>query len=579
MTGGKSSTFVLVQKPKTGWREPSRAFDYLLELPNKRLLKPREELREAVPTETVSGGDVVMAGAKGEASVPAVGDTSVEKDGESGQGEQAQGAPYQRNSEPVFSTLDGSSEQTSGYNGDAEDEAPKQTATAQKFNVGVEGEGPTPEVGAEAELDDDELLAGEERETEGKEQDTSVPAREAGGSTGPYSSRTCIHKAKTLREGTETVHPHPTDAEKVIFTYQYTNAAGGVFVQETEIPEVMPAPANTSDEPGSIIVPDVETSKVPRTKKGSPWVPVPGTSRHEWVRGTGDQQETWRIVIFFRRLTRDTYAYQDIYINTNMLNNVDPNDKRFRTSYNKWILQFARRRDAMYTQKVARVHWSVAERRALYTAINTFCAKFGIHRFGFTEDCKLSTAQLQLMADAVNAAPNPLRVAPRGVDAVRGQIISAHDKAQPKNKAIFDLTARAIALRARLATGEAVSRAQRKPRLAIALAEFPVDAQVAAAAAPSTPSSRKRKRVAPVQDSDEEPSSSELSSPTASQVGGHDGVGEDTWMTTDEEIWSGESEEGNWSDTSEEVVSGEDEGQWAVKEVVSSPPAKKMRIA
>lgn len=360
-------------------------------------------------------------------------------------------------------------------------------------------------------------------------------------------------------------------------TYRYTDAAGNAYVQETELPEVVRAPANASDKPGSILVPDVETSKVPRTKKGSPWVPVPGTSRHEWTRGGGEQRETWRVIVFFRRLDRDTHAYQDMYVNTNMLRNVDPNDKRFRTSYNKWILQFARRRDATYTQKVARVHWSVAERQALYTGINSFCAKFCIHRFGFTEDCKLSTKQLQLMADGVNSAPNPLRTTPRGVDAVRGQIISAHNRAQPKNKAIFDLLGRAVALRARTARGEVIPRAERKPHAAIALSEFPVEPP-AAAAGSLTSGGRKRKRAAIVEKSDEEPSSSELSSPPASDVGENDGLSVETWMTTDEEIVPGESEEGNWSDTSEEVLSGEDEGEWAVvEEVASSPPAKKAR--
>lgn len=346
-------------------------------------------------------------------------------------------------------------------------------------------------------------------------------------------------------------------------------------MQKTELPQVVSTLTNASGKSGSILCPDVETSKVPRKRKDSPWVPVPGTSRHEWTRNIDDKQETWRVAIFFRRLDRDTHAYQDIYINTNMLSNVDPNDKAFKTSYNKWVLQFARRRDATYTQKVARVHWSVAERRVLYTGINSFCAKFGIHRFGFTEDCKLSTRQLQLMADAVNAASNPLRTTPRGVDAVRGQIISAHNKTQPKNKEIFDLLGTAMALRARLATGEVISRAERKPRAAIAPSEFPVEPPVAAVES-LKPGGRKRKRGAVVKDSDGEPTSSELSSPPGSEVGGDKDVGEDTWMTTDEEIWQGESEEGSWSDTIEEVGSGEDGDEWAVvEEVASSPPATK----
>lgn len=373
------------------------------------------------------------------------------------------------------------------------------------------------------------------------------------------------------------MRPHPTDAKKVIVTYQFTDAAGGNFVQETEMPEVVPAPANACTDPGSIIVPDVEASKVPRTKKGMSWAPVPGTSRYEWTRGDGDQQEVWRIVVFFRRLSRDTNKYQDIYINTNMLNSVDPNNKKFRTSYNKWILQFARRRDATYTQKVARVHWNVAERRALYAAINAFCNKFGINKFGFSDDCKLSTKQLQLIADAVNTAENSLRTAPRGVDAVRGQIISAHDKAQPKNKAIFDLTVTAVAQRSRIKKGEVVPRAERKPQFAIPLAEFPVDPPMITASS-NTSSGRKRKRDTIAEDSGEQPSCSELSSQPVSNDGGNDGVSEDTWMTTDEDIQPGEREKDHWSNPDRSMLPGENKGEWVQgKELLSSPPAKKAR--
>jgi hypothetical protein len=359
-----------------------------------------------------------------------------------------------------------------------------------------------------------------------------------------------------LREGTESIRPHPTDASKVIVTYQYTSPEGNNYIQETEMPEVVVQPTNAAEESGSIIVPDVEASKVPRTKKGSPWVPVPGTSRYEWTRGNGNQQETWRIAVFFRRLNRGTHEYEDIYINTGMLTTVDPNDIKFRTSYNKWVLQFARRRDATYTNKVARVHWNVAERRALYTTVNAFCAMYGVNNFGFTNGCKLSANRLQAMADTVNTVANPLRAAPRGIDAVRGQIISAHAKAQPKNKEIFDLRVKAAALRARIDAGEIPSRAERKPQFAIPLSEFPVNPP-AAATAPSTVRNKKRKRTAVVEDTEEQ-SSSGMSSPPESEPG------EDKWMTTDEEILPDEGDDDNWTDADEEAT--------------SSPPAKRLRL-
>jgi hypothetical protein len=323
---------------------------------------------------------------------------------------------------------------------------------------------------------------------------------------------------------------------------------------------MVPAPANTSRGSGSIIFPGVEASTVPRALRGSPWSPIPGTSGYEWTRGDGDKKKTWRINVFFRRLDRDTYACQDVYVNTNLLKSVDPNNKQFRNAYNKWVLQFARRQDAGYTQKVARVHWNAAERRALFTAINVFCSKFGIHKFGFVEGCRMSAEQLQLMADAVNASPNPSRSEPRGVDAVRGQITSAHNKSQPKNKAIFDLLAKGAAFRARMAGGETIPEAEQKPKAAIPLSEFPADPPVTATP-PLIPGGEKRKRIAAVEET--EPSSSELSSPSASGIGGNQGV------------QPGGSEERNWSDTSE-VLSGERQ-RVEVKEEMASPPSKKVR--
>lgn len=198
----------------------------------------------------------------------------------------------------------------------------------------------------------------------------------------------------------------------------------------------------------------------------------------------------------------------------------------------------ARRQDANYTQKVARVHWNAAERCALYTAINVFCAKFGIQNFGFATECKLSTKQLQIMADAVNAVSNPSGLDPRGIDAVRGQITSARNKSPPKNKAVFDLLAKGTDFRARMSGGEAIPETERKPKTATPLSEFPVGPSVAATP-PLTPDSKKRKRAAVVEET--ELSSSELSSPVLSEFGGDRSVRKDTGTTTGEKI-----EPGGW---------------------------------
>lgn len=381
-------------------------------------------------------------------------------------------------------------------------------------------------------------------------EDVSTPAPSSPSvplSASPCPVQASKHRSKALRQGSESIRFHPTDPTKLIVTYHVT-VDGKPYYQKTEIPKVIPMPADVPSSGDSVIFPNVEASTVPRTPKSSPWTPVPGSAGYEWTRGEGDEKKAWRINIFFRRLSRDTHAFEDIYVNVNHLKNVDPNNSTFRTVYNKWVLQIARRQDANYTQKVARVHWNAAERRALYTAINAFCARFGIHRFGFADECKLSTNALQMMADAVNAAPNPSRCDARGIDAVRGQITSAHNKSPPKNKAVFDLLAQSTGFRARMAAGEVIPKAVRKPKAAISRAEFPLDTPVPGTPR-STPDSKKRKRTAAVEET--EPPGSELSSPAVSELGESCGSREDTEMTADEEAELGESGDGQWVEVEE----------------------------
>lgn len=141
------------------------------------------------------------------------------------------------------------------------------------------------------------------------------------------------------------------------------------------------------------------------------------------------------------------------------------------------------------------------------------------------------------MADAVNAVPNPSRLETRGIDAVHGQISSAHNKSQPKNKAIYDLLAKGTEFRARTSGGEAISEAELKPKAAIPLPDFPVDHPVTTTP-PSTPGSRKSKRT--IASEATEPSSSELSSPAVSELG------EDPETTADENTEPGKSGDGQW---------------------------------
>ncbi|UPX15393.1 uncharacterized protein EKO05_0005840 [Ascochyta rabiei] len=114
--------------------------DYLLKRPKGHPLKPREELREVILVETTPGVDAsTVVVEDGEASAAAVSDTIMGEDdvvagGISRPQELSRDfgwrfstdyeyldAPYQRNSEAAFSSLDGISEQPAEYDGDVED--------------------------------------------------------------------------------------------------------------------------------------------------------------------------------------------------------------------------------------------------------------------------------------------------------------------------------------------------------------------------------------------------------------------------------------------------------------------------
>lgn len=275
-----------------------------------------------------------------------------------------------------------------------------------------------------------------------------------------------------------------------------------------------PSPASPPSSQGSLIFPSPLTSKLPRALKSAPWRPNPGTHNTEWTR-TNPSGDTsiWRVSIFFRRVDASSFTTQDSYSNASMLANIDPNNKHYRNGYNKWVGQFGRRWDGDYAQakKAANTLWSGAERAALYAQVNAFCARDGVHRFGFDDGCGLSNKVMRGVAAAVSGVPNPERKIPRGIDAVRGQIGSARAGPNPKNRHVFEVLEKGRALRARLAKGEKLAASEMRPRAAIPLEDFPVDPAVAVGAG----GKRKRAAAAEPFDSSDEDTSEDLSEPPA----------------------------------------------------------------
>jgi hypothetical protein len=307
----------------------------------------------------------------------------------------------------------------------------------------------------------------------------------------PDATITATTTAVTVNQATisayETFSPHPTDPTKLIarFRVELPHASGTYYEQIDEIP-VRDETASSPAKPGFYFIRDLTNAKIPQRRRankknnhqGDKWTRQ--ASGEIWTRPglNGEGIDVWEPIVVFRRFNATTQKYQQIYINLSKLDNVDPNDKMYQYAYNKWIDQIRRRRDGTYVQVVNKDHWTHAERRALYAAINAFVRKAGLRNFGFGPDVAMNQKDIQVMTNAVNTVGGKNR----HVDAVRGQISSAHIR---KNKAIYDLLQHAQVLRDRLDRDEIVPRKERYPQEAIVSSLFPPDAN-------TTPGSRRR---------------------------------------------------------------------------------------
>ncbi|KAL5114043.1 hypothetical protein ACEQ8H_008057 [Pleosporales sp. CAS-2024a] len=321
--------------------------------------------------------------------------------------------------------------------------------------------------------------------------------------------------SQPLRHAHESFTAHPTDATKMIARLRVpiSNELDAYYEQTDTIP-VLDQSATPPHRPSYYFIPDLTQSKLEKklraSKKneGQPkkWVRQ-GTS-NRWTREDpkGGPDAVFEPKIMFRRFDSTTHKYEELYLNMRMLSGCDPNNQTWMYAYNKWIDQIRRRRDSTYTKLVNKDHWTVAERRALCEAINHYVRVSGLRRFGSGDDVQIPCAAMQAMADAVNAVGGKKR----RPDAVRSQIFSSHLK---KNKVIFDLIERAKHIRARLAAGEKIARAERYPDMAIPESMFPKDLTPKKyrhvsdedTASPPPTASKKRKSAAAALEEDAEP--------------------------------------------------------------------------
>jgi hypothetical protein len=307
----------------------------------------------------------------------------------------------------------------------------------------------------------------------------------------------------------ETFTLHPTDPEKLIarIRIEYPNAPGTYYEQIDEIDE-LDGTATSPPDPKFYFLPNLEVSKIPprdRANKKNNHQPAVWTRQPNsmvWSRPSrgGGPLEYWRPNIVFRRFNFTTRKYEDIHISIKKLENIDPNEQEYHHAYNKWLDQIKRRKDSQYKKSVSKDHWSIAERRALFRAVNDFVRRRGLPQFGFN-GVQMSQKDMQVMADTVNAVGGMNRRA----DAVRGQLSSSYPK---KNKAVYELLKRADDMRDRIDGGESFTRNERYLVEAIPQDQFPQDTDTKKRKGRSTKErkdkSRKKRAFAAIMDTDAE---------------------------------------------------------------------------
>jgi hypothetical protein len=280
------------------------------------------------------------------------------------------------------------------------------------------------------------------------------------------------------KDGVETFEDHPTDPNLMISRYRAKipgDPNGAYYEQVDVLPREIPDAVSDGE---TVFYPKLDTGKVKdkiRASKKNGGNPPTWTKKPDgpgWTRPSrnGGEDEYWEPIMFYRQFDSVTLEYLYSHHNVGLLENVDPNDPVWKNKYHKWIDQMKRRRDSKYVQKMNKDHWTPAERRALYSAVNSFIRTSGMHNFGFGNraTASTSTADLQVIADAVNKVGGKNRL----VDAVRGQIASSHPT---KNKAILKLLGLAQALRDKLDREEKVTREELFLREAIPRSSFPSD--------------------------------------------------------------------------------------------------------
>ncbi|KAI4658282.1 uncharacterized protein J4E79_007264 [Alternaria viburni] len=414
----------------------------------------------------------------------------------------------------------------------------------------------------------------------------------------PYAGRELVNKELTSKE---TFAPHDTDPTKIEATFKIQMPDGkSWFTQKNVIPEKREsADRDLYEADDCIFFPDLESCKVPKKdkeKKNNPVVEWNKISENRWERTFKGIHEVFTPSIALRRFNARTRAYEHVHVGQSKLTNIDPNDKKWKDAYNKWIDQISRRSNAAYEKKKNRDHWTVPEICAMYTGINDF-----VHTKGFDAYDTITTADLAKIVEAINKAGGKNR----GLDALRGQITSAHET---KNKTMAYLRENARDFRLLVEGGGVFPVEKRanhrkgtgkpktyKPKFRSVNTQTGDDIVVhedydgAGITSTASKISKKRKRDAPSSGSDEVEDQTELPADESDEEEVEHGYGSDAGESSDEEENGGEIEHVKVAEDLEETadvkaenMEVEDKEPEVVKaadvEADALPPAKKPRV-
>ncbi|KAH7083136.1 hypothetical protein BKA63DRAFT_502299 [Paraphoma chrysanthemicola] len=212
--------------------------------------------------------------------------------------------------------------------------------------------------------------------------------------------------------------------------------------------------------------PDLTTVKVPpKSEKIGAYIYNNGID--VWTRMDGKKL---RLVVLLSMFDADTHQYLDFRLNLAKVKDADPNDDTWRTSFNKWVGQVVRRN----TDKklVVRDPWTAEELAVLFEAINASVYIGGMETVAVDKLLRASNKVFfQDIAVDVNKVLNRMRTFEAVRAFVRNQITKT------RSGALFDLTQRAMKIKARIDAGKDIPRNERYPEEAIPILEDSVEDQ------------------------------------------------------------------------------------------------------